>query len=47
MRNALRRLGLSGEEADGALTEAGVQPDARPETLDLHAFARVAMAVGA
>jgi 16S rRNA (adenine1518-N6/adenine1519-N6)-dimethyltransferase len=47
VRNALRRLGLSAEEADRALREAGVAPDARPETLDLHAFARVATAVGA
>jgi 16S rRNA (adenine1518-N6/adenine1519-N6)-dimethyltransferase len=47
MRNALRRLGLSADEADRALTEAGIAPAARPETLDLHAFARVATAVGA
>jgi 16S rRNA (adenine1518-N6/adenine1519-N6)-dimethyltransferase len=47
MRNALRRLGLSPAEADRALTEAGVAADARPETLDLHAFARVATAVAA
>jgi 16S rRNA (adenine1518-N6/adenine1519-N6)-dimethyltransferase len=47
MRNAVRRLGLSPQEADRALAEADVSPDARPETLDLHAFARLATVVGA
>ena len=47
MRNALRRLGLSAAAADGALATAGVDPTARPETLDLAAFARVTEAVRA
>lgn len=47
MRNALRRLGLSAAAADGALATAGVDPTARPETLDLAAFARVTEAVHA
>jgi 16S rRNA (adenine1518-N6/adenine1519-N6)-dimethyltransferase len=47
MRNAIRRLGLAGDEADRALAAAGVRGDARPETLDLHDFARVVSAVGA
>jgi len=47
MRNALRRLGLSPTVADAALTQAQVDPDARPETLDLEAFARLAAAVSA
>jgi 16S rRNA (adenine1518-N6/adenine1519-N6)-dimethyltransferase len=42
MRNALRRLGLEGEEADAVLTSAGVAPNARPEELDLPAFAAIA-----
>jgi 16S rRNA (adenine1518-N6/adenine1519-N6)-dimethyltransferase len=42
MRNALRRLGLEGEEADHVLTAAGVAPNARPEELDLTAFAAIA-----
>lgn len=41
MRNALRRLGLSAPAADAALVTAGIDPTARPETLDLAAFARV------
>jgi 16S rRNA (adenine1518-N6/adenine1519-N6)-dimethyltransferase len=45
MRNALRRLGLSPTVADSALIQAEVDPDARPETLDLEAFARLASAV--
>jgi 16S rRNA (adenine1518-N6/adenine1519-N6)-dimethyltransferase len=45
MRNALRRLGHSLTAADAALAVAGVDPGARPETLDLAAFARVARAV--
>ena len=47
MRNALRRLGLSPTVADSALVQAEVDPDARPETLDLEAFARLASAVSA
>ncbi len=42
MRNAMRRLGLSPDEADRLLEEAGVDPAARPEELSLAAFARVA-----
>ncbi|MGZ4133096.1 MAG: 16S rRNA (adenine(1518)-N(6)/adenine(1519)-N(6))-dimethyltransferase RsmA [Actinomycetota bacterium] len=42
MRNALRRLGLDAAEADRVLGATGVDPDARPEQLDLAAFARVA-----
>ena len=45
MRNALRRLGLSATAADAALAAAGVDPIARPETLDLDAFARVTEAL--
>ena len=47
MRNALRRLGLEPTQADAALAAAGVEPGARPEALDLAAFARVATAVSA
>jgi 16S rRNA (adenine1518-N6/adenine1519-N6)-dimethyltransferase len=42
MRNALRRLGLSSSEADATLASCGVRPDARPEQLDLEAFAAIA-----
>ncbi len=45
MRNALRRLGIDGEEADGLLTAAGVDPSARAETLSLEEFARIAEAL--
>jgi 16S rRNA (adenine1518-N6/adenine1519-N6)-dimethyltransferase len=45
MRNALRRLGLSAVEADDTLALAGVDPNARPEELDLDAFASVARSV--
>jgi 16S rRNA (adenine1518-N6/adenine1519-N6)-dimethyltransferase len=45
MRNALRRLGLSATVADAALVAAGIDPAARPETLDLAAFARVTEAL--
>ena len=45
MRNALRRLGLSAPVADAALATAGIDPGARPETLDLAAFARVTEAL--
>ena len=42
MRNALRRLQLDAEGADRALSEAGVDPAARPEDLSLQEFARIA-----
>ena len=42
MRNALRRLGVEGEEADRLLGEAAVDPSARAETLSLEEFARIA-----
>jgi len=45
MRDALRRLGLSASTVDAALASAGVDPTARPETLDLAAFARVTEAL--
>ncbi len=47
MRNALRRLGLDAQDADEVLARVGVDPDERPERLDLAAFARVAAAVPA
>ena len=47
IRNALRRLGVPAADADRALAKAGIEPAARPETLDLAAFARVAEAVQA
>jgi 16S rRNA (adenine1518-N6/adenine1519-N6)-dimethyltransferase len=42
MRNAVRRLGLDGETADEVLAAAGVGSNARPEELDLAAFAAIA-----
>ena len=42
MRNALRRLGVDGPEADRLLEGAGVDPSARAETLSLEDFARIA-----
>ena len=42
MRNALRRLGLAGADADAALEAAGVQPNARAEQLRLATFAAIA-----
>ena len=45
MRNALRRLGVDGEAADGLLEGAGVDPSARAETLSLEDFARIAEAL--
>jgi 16S rRNA (adenine1518-N6/adenine1519-N6)-dimethyltransferase len=45
MRGALRRLGAA--DPDAALAEAGVDPAARPEELDLAAFARIAEALPA
>ena len=47
MRNALRRLGLGAADADAVLADAGVASNARPEELDLMAFAAVAGRVGA
>jgi 16S rRNA (adenine1518-N6/adenine1519-N6)-dimethyltransferase len=46
MRNALRRIGLDGDEADAALAAAGVEPNARPEQLGLDRFAALADRVG-
>jgi len=46
IRNALRRLGLDAAQADAALASADIDPGARPEALDLAAFARVTRAVG-
>jgi 16S rRNA (adenine1518-N6/adenine1519-N6)-dimethyltransferase len=42
MRNALRRLGLTGEEADEVLANNGLDPGVRPEELDLDRFAAIA-----
>jgi 16S rRNA (adenine1518-N6/adenine1519-N6)-dimethyltransferase len=42
MRNAVRRLGLTAEGADEALNAAGIDPQARAESLGLPAFARLA-----
>lgn len=42
MRNALRRLGLGGEEATDVLDACGVAPNERPERLDLATFAAIA-----
>ena len=46
MRNALRRLGLSGTGAGVLLVANGLAPNVRAEELDLDAFARLARAVG-
>jgi 16S rRNA (adenine1518-N6/adenine1519-N6)-dimethyltransferase len=45
MRNALRRLGVEGEEADRLLGAAAVDPSARAETLSLEEFGRIADAL--
>ena len=42
MRNALRRLGSSAEEAAGVLAACGVAPNARAEELSLRTFAAIA-----
>lgn len=42
MRNALRRLGLEGTEADAVLTACGVDPSTRAEALSLATFAEIA-----
>jgi 16S rRNA (adenine1518-N6/adenine1519-N6)-dimethyltransferase len=47
MRNALRRLGVEGGDADELLAAAGVDPSARAETLSLEEFARIAEALPA
>ena len=45
MRNAVRRLGLAGADADDLLETVGVAPSARAETLSLVEFARIAEAL--
>lgn len=45
MRNALRRLGVDGPDADRLLEGADVDPQARAETLSLEDFARIAEAL--
>jgi 16S rRNA (adenine1518-N6/adenine1519-N6)-dimethyltransferase len=46
MRRVVRTVsGLSVEAADAVLVAAGVDPEARPETLSPEAFARVVQAV--
>jgi len=47
MRNALRRLGLNGAEADATLAAVGVASNTRPEELGLGAFAAIAERVPA
>ena len=42
MRNGLRRLGLSAEEARALLAACGVEPNARAEELGLESFAAIA-----
>jgi 16S rRNA (adenine1518-N6/adenine1519-N6)-dimethyltransferase len=46
MRNALRRLGMGLADADALLRGVGIDPRARPESLSLGEFARVAGALG-
>lgn len=43
--NAVRRLGLDAEPAVRILETCGVRPEARPETLDLEAYARIVEAL--
>jgi 16S rRNA (adenine1518-N6/adenine1519-N6)-dimethyltransferase len=45
MRNALRRLGMAPADADSLLEACAVAPSARPEELDLRAFAAIAAAM--
>lgn len=45
MRNALRRLGVGGRDADGLLASVRIDPSARAETLSLEDFARIAAAL--
>ncbi len=47
MRNALVRLGMSRGEAEAALVRCGIRPEARPEELDVAAFATLAAEVPA
>jgi 16S rRNA (adenine1518-N6/adenine1519-N6)-dimethyltransferase len=47
MRNAVRRLGAGADAADRLLTDAGIDPAARAETLSIEDFARLARAVPA
>ena len=42
MRNALRRLGATVEEAAAVLADCGVAPNARAEELGLETFAAIA-----
>jgi hypothetical protein len=42
MRNALRRLGVAASRAGEMLRSAGIEEDARPESLALERFAAVA-----
>jgi 16S rRNA (adenine1518-N6/adenine1519-N6)-dimethyltransferase len=41
MRNALVRYGLTPVRAEAVLRQGGIDPSARPETLDLEAFGRL------
>jgi 16S rRNA (adenine1518-N6/adenine1519-N6)-dimethyltransferase len=45
MRNALVRLGFTGEDASALLREARVDPGARAEELSIEDFARIAEAL--
>jgi 16S rRNA (adenine1518-N6/adenine1519-N6)-dimethyltransferase len=45
MRNALRRLGIGGDDAGRLLATAAIDPSARAETLSLEDFARIAEAL--
>jgi 16S rRNA (adenine1518-N6/adenine1519-N6)-dimethyltransferase len=45
LRGALRGLAGSGEAAEAALTEAGIAPTARGESLTIEQFARIAEAL--
>jgi 16S rRNA (adenine1518-N6/adenine1519-N6)-dimethyltransferase len=45
LRGALRTLAGSGEAAERALAQAGVDPMARGESLGIEAFARIAEAL--
>ena len=47
LSNTLKALNLSAEDLTAVFEEAGVSPSARPETLDLAAFDRLACAVAA
>jgi 16S rRNA (adenine1518-N6/adenine1519-N6)-dimethyltransferase len=45
IRNGVRRLGLTADQADGVLARAGVAPSARAEELWVPEFARIAEAL--